>query len=109
MRSRLRTQSCAPSPSACAFATTPRPMTRRLNTLALTGLSLVMGLALWEWAVRDISRVVFAPPSAVLTRLAMDIASGVLPLALLGSLATLAVGFLLAVALAMPLGFLIGR
>src|SRR5207245_6295444 len=69
----------------------------------------VMGLALWEWAVRDISRVVFAPPSAVLVRLATDIASGVLPLALLGSLATLAAGFLLAVALAMPLGFLIGR
>ena len=84
-------------------------MTRRRNTLALTGLSLVMGLALWEWAVRDISRVVFAPPSAVLVRLATDIASGVLPLALLGSLATLATGFLLAVALAMPLGFLIGR
>ena len=84
-------------------------MMRRVNMFALTGLSLLTGLVLWEFAARDISRVVFAPPSAVLTRLAADIASGVLPLALLGSLATLAVGFLLAVVLALPLGFAIGR
>ena len=84
-------------------------MTRSVNTFALTGVSLLVGLLLWEFAARDVSRVVFAPPSAVLTRLAADFVSGVLPLALLDSLATLAVGFLLAVVVALPLGFAIGR
>jgi len=46
---------------------------RRVNALALSGLSLLTGLVLWEFAARDISRVVFAPPSAVLARLAKDI------------------------------------
>ena len=84
-------------------------MKRGLNTLAVSGLSLATGLVLWQIAAIDVQRVVFAPPSAVLARLAADTVSGVLPLALIGSLAHLAVGFLLAVALALPLGFAIGR
>lgn len=84
-------------------------MIRSVNALALTGLSLLTGLLLWEFAARDVSRVVFAPPSAVLTRLAADLVTGVLPVALLSSLGTLAAGFLLAVVLALPLGFAIGR
>lgn len=84
-------------------------MIRGASALALTGLSLITGLVLWELAARDVSRVVFAPPSAVLVRLGADIVSGVLPLALRGSLTHLAVGFVLAVALALPLGFAIGR
>ena len=84
-------------------------MIRGASAFALTGLSLFMGLVLWEFAAHDVSRVVFAPPSAVLVRLGADIVSGVLPLALLGSLAHLTVGFLLAVVLALPLGFAIGR
>jgi len=82
---------------------------RRLSTLALTGASLAAGLLLWELAAHDVQKVVFAPPSAVLVRLGADIVSGVLPAALLGSLAQLAVGFALAVLLALPLGFAIGR
>ena len=84
-------------------------MTRGANTLALTGASLAGGLLLWEFAARDVQRVVFAPPSAVLARFVTDIVSGLLPMALLGSLAHLAAGFLLAVALALPLGFAVGR
>ncbi len=71
--------------------------------------SLLGGFLVWEFAAHGVSNAVFAPPSAVLVRLATDMASGTLPLALLGSLAHLAVGFALAVAVALPLGFAIGR
>jgi len=84
-------------------------MRRGATTLALTAASLATGLLLWEFAARDVQRVVFAPPSAVLARLGTDIASGVLPMALLGSLGHLVVGFALAVAFALPLGFAVGR
>jgi ABC-type nitrate/sulfonate/bicarbonate transport system permease component len=84
-------------------------MTRRWNAPALALVSLATGLLLWEAAARDVQRVVFAPPSAVLTRLATDTLSGQLPIALLGSLAHLTIGYVLAVALALPLGFAIGR
>jgi ABC-type nitrate/sulfonate/bicarbonate transport system permease component len=77
--------------------------------LALTAASILTGLALWQWAAHDISRVIFAPPTAVLARLASDLASGALTAALAGSLGTLALGFLLAVAVGVPLGFAIGR
>jgi len=82
---------------------------RGLSTFAISSLSLGTGLVLWQFAAQDVSRAVFAPPTVVLARLATDTVSGVLPLALLGSLAHLALGFLLAVALALPLGFAIGR
>ncbi len=82
---------------------------RHLHPAVLTAISLIIGLALWELAAHDVQRVVFAPPSAVLARLATDTVSGVLPLALLGSLRHLALGFALSVAVALPLGFAIGR
>jgi len=84
-------------------------MTQRTRMLALTAASILAGLALWQWAARDISRVIFAPPTAVLARLLSDLTSGALIAALAGSLGTLALGFLLAVAVGVPLGFAIGR
>lgn len=84
-------------------------MTRAAYTVPLTAASLFGGLVLWEIAAHGVSGVIFAPPSAVLARLGRDTASGVLPLALAGSLAHLMAGFLLALALALPLGFAIGR
>ncbi len=84
-------------------------MKRRLHSLALTLASLIGGLALWEFAARGVSNVMFAPPSAVFAHLGAGFVSGQLPLALAGSLAQLAVAFGLAVVLAVPLGFLIGR
>jgi ABC-type nitrate/sulfonate/bicarbonate transport system permease component len=80
-----------------------------LHSLALTLISLIGGLLLWQFAARGMSKVVFAPPSAVLLRLAVDLLSGRLLGPLAGSLAQLVVGFGLAVAVAIPLGFLIGR
>ena len=79
------------------------------RALGLTTLSIVLGLLLWQWAAWDVSRVVFAPPSAVLARLASGLASGVLLKALADSLVTLVLGFALAVAIGLPLGFAIGR
>lgn len=84
-------------------------MKRALGIAPLMAASLVGGFALWEIAAQGVSGVIFAPPSAVLARLGKDIASGVLPMALIGSLAHLVVGFALAVAVALPLGFAIGR
>jgi len=80
-----------------------------VRALGLTVLSIALGLLLWQWAAWDVSRVVFAPPSAVLARLAADVASGVLLKALVDSLVTLALGFGLAVVIGLPLGFAIGR
>ena len=82
---------------------------RNRSALPMTALSLAAGLALWQVAATGVSGVIFAPPSAVLVRLVQDFSSSAVPLALLGSLAELAVGFLLAVVVAIPLGFAIGR
>jgi ABC-type nitrate/sulfonate/bicarbonate transport system permease component len=82
---------------------------RRLHSAGLTVLSIAAGLLIWEIAAHDVPRVVFAPPSAVLKRLAADTISGTLPAALLASLGHLTLGYLLAVAVAIPLGFAIGR
>lgn len=84
-------------------------MKARLTVIALTAASLVGGLLLWELATQGVSGVMFAPPSAVLARLGADLASGKLVWALAGSLAHLAIGFLLALAIALPLGFAVGR
>jgi ABC-type nitrate/sulfonate/bicarbonate transport system permease component len=84
-------------------------VTRAARTFGFAMLSIATGLVLWEWAARDVPRAVFSPPSAVLARLGIDIVNGTLPLALLHSLVHLAVGFLLALAIAIPLGFAVGR
>jgi ABC-type nitrate/sulfonate/bicarbonate transport system permease component len=77
--------------------------------LALTLVSIAGGFALWELAAHGASGVVFAPPSAVLSRLVHDVSSSPVPAALLASLLELAIGLGLAVAIAFPLGFAIGR
>ena len=79
------------------------------RALGLTTLSIALGLLLWQWAAWDVSRVVFAPPSAVLARLGSGLASGALLKALADSLVTLVIGFALAVVIGLPLGFAIGR
>jgi ABC-type nitrate/sulfonate/bicarbonate transport system permease component len=84
-------------------------MTAHLRSLALTLVSLIGGLLLWEAAAKGVSNAMFAPPSSVLVRLAVDLESGKLLWALAGSLEQLVVGFALAVVLALPLGFAIGR
>src|SRR5215472_8063962 len=82
---------------------------RAYRTGLLYALSLAAGLLLWELAARSVSGLILAPPSRVGARLAEGMVSGELPLALAGSLTTLVVGYLAAVAVGLPLGFLIGR
>ncbi len=97
---------------AVAFpATAPRFDLRAVlsSSQALYAFSILIGLLIWELTSRGVSHLVLAPPSAVFLRLAEGIASGVLPLALLHSLGALLVGYAIAIAIAVPLGFLMGR
>lgn len=71
--------------------------------------SILGGLLLWEWATSGVSRILVAPPSAVLLRLYQGFASGALGEAFLNSLGHLALGYAIAFAIALPLGTLMGR
>lgn len=79
----------------------------RTGTLYL--LSILAGLLLWEVVAAQFSKVVLSPPTAVLHHLAANIRSGLLPTLLVQSLGHAALGFVLATAVAIPLGFLMGR
>lgn len=82
----------------------------RLNQpLVLYPVSILLGLVAWEAAARIVPKALFAPPSAVLTRLAAMTADGSLPAALFGSLQHMVVGYVLAVLLAIPVGIIVGR
>ncbi len=72
-------------------------------------LSIVAGLVLWELGAQGLPKAVLAPPSAVAVRLAEGVVSGVYPLAFAAALAHLVLGYALAVAVAVPLGVLMGR
>jgi ABC-type nitrate/sulfonate/bicarbonate transport system permease component len=77
--------------------------------LVLYPVSIVLGLCVWEAVARAVPKGLFAPPSAVLGRLAAMTADGSLPLALLGSVQHMVAGYLLAVLVAIPVGILVGR
>jgi NitT/TauT family transport system permease protein len=71
--------------------------------------SIVAGLTVWELAGRLLSGALLAPPSLVLVRFAGGIADGSLPLAFASSIQHMTLGYLLAVAVATPLGIALGR
>jgi NitT/TauT family transport system permease protein len=81
----------------------------RHKTTILYVMSILAGLVVWELVAAQFSKVVLSPPSAVLWHLYVNTRSLVLPLLLLQSLGHAALGFLLATAVAIPLGFLMGR
>ena len=81
----------------------------RERPLLLYPISIVLGLFVWEAAARALPKALFAPPSAVLGRLAAMTADGSLPLALLGAIQHMLVGYLLAVVVAIPVCILVGR
>ncbi len=81
----------------------------RYKTGVLYGLSLLGGLVLWELVAAGFSKVVLSPPTAVVQHLIANIRSGLLPALLVQSLGHAALGFVLATAVAVPLGFLMGR
>ena len=77
--------------------------------LVLYPVSIVLGLLIWEGIARAVPKALFAPPSAVLGRLAAMTLDGSLPLALLGSVQHMLAGYLLAVLVAVPVGIIVGR
>ena len=77
--------------------------------LVLYPVSIVLGLCVWEAFAQVIPRALFAPPSAVLGRLAAMTVDGSLPTALLGSIQHMLAGYLLAALLAIPVGIVVGR
>jgi ABC-type nitrate/sulfonate/bicarbonate transport system permease component len=74
--------------------------------LVLYPISIVLGLCVWEAIARALPKALFAPPSAVLGRLAAMTADGSLPTALLGAVQHMLVGYLLAVLVAIPLALI---
>lgn len=79
------------------------------GTRALYVVSFLFGLAGWEFVGRILPRVVFASPSRVAVKLFEGFANGTIPSAFANSIQHFALGFLIAFAIALPLGILIGR
>jgi len=72
-------------------------------------LSFLFGLVVWEVIASQIPDVIFASPSAVFTHLAEATISGDLPSRFANSLQHMLAGLVLALLVAIPLGFLMGR
>ncbi len=81
----------------------------RLKSAALYALSLAGGLVVWEVVASRFSRVVLSPPTAVAWHLFVHTRSLELPGLLFQSLGPALLGYVLAVLVALPLGFLMGR
>ncbi|HEY9212322.1 MAG TPA: ABC transporter permease [Ancylobacter sp.] len=71
--------------------------------------SIAGGLVIWQIVAQGYSSFVLAPPLGVLERLWEMCVSGELPLALVGSLRHMVLGFAIACLIAIPLGMLMGR
>ncbi len=78
----------------------------RWTTVAV---SVLAGVALWEFGTRGISPAVISPFSATMLRLIEMIQTGELSSGVLGSLVLFLTGFGIAVATALPLGLLLAR
>jgi ABC-type nitrate/sulfonate/bicarbonate transport system permease component len=71
--------------------------------------SIITGLLVWELCARALPRSILAPLPDIAASLAGDIVTGALPAAFVRSIGHLLLGYALAVAVALPLGFLMGR
>lgn len=80
-----------------------------IRTRYIALLSIAAGLVGWEAIGRLSPPVLFSPASAAFAYLWHQTATLALPAAIGGSLVTLATGFALAVVVALPLGFAMGR
>lgn len=80
-----------------------------IGTRFIAVLSVVAGLAVWELIGRLSPPVLFSPASAAFSYLWHQTVTMALPVAIGGSLATLAAGFALSAVVALPVGFAMGR
>ena len=81
----------------------------RHKTPVLYGLSLLGGLIAWELIAAQFSKFVLSPPTAVARHLYIHSVNLELPRLLWYSLGHTLLGYALALAVAVPLGFLMGR
>lgn len=72
-------------------------------------LSFLFGAIVWELVARQLPGVIFAPPTAVLAHFIGATVSGELPSLFVNSLAHMTIGYVLGVAVAIPIGFWMGR
>ena len=94
---------------AAAPAAESGPRAAGLPRWAITTLSLVVAVALWEWFGRDINPVFGSYPSAIAVAFWELTVSGQLGTALAQSLQPFVVGYGLAIVLGVPVGLVIGR
>jgi NitT/TauT family transport system permease protein len=85
------------------------PLLKRVPNLAISLVSLVIVIAVWETFGRGVNPIFASYPSAILAAAQRMIASGVIFSAFLDSMQPLIVGYLLAVVAGIPLGLLVGR
>jgi ABC-type nitrate/sulfonate/bicarbonate transport system permease component len=93
--------------SRAAAAT--RRRNERIFAWSVRLLSLLVVLAAWEVFGRRANKALFAPPSAVLAAATEMVSSGELWHYLAGSLQVLAIGFVISLAVGIPLGIAIAR
>jgi len=86
-----------------------RTIALRFRTGFLYLLSILIGLLLWELIAGQFSKVVLSPPTTVARHLYAHTRSLLLPRLVLQSLGHAILGYALATAVAMPLGFVMGR
>jgi ABC-type nitrate/sulfonate/bicarbonate transport system permease component len=96
-----------PTTAAARVATKPSWNSRRAHALSL--LSILVVLAIWQLAATQVSDLILPPPSAVLARIAELAFFARLSTALSQSLVQLGLGFALTLVVAIPLGVVIGR
>ena len=84
-------------------------LTEKSRPYILFPLSIFLGFFAWEIAGRSLSGALLAPPSAVLLRFMEMVADGSLPLAFASSVQHMALGYALALLIAVPLGIALGR
>jgi len=97
----------APTTAATRVAAKPSWNSRRAH--ALSFLSILVVLAIWQLAATQVSDLILPPPSAVLARVAEPAFFARLSTALAQSLVQLGLGFGLTLVVAIPLGVVIGR
>lgn len=82
-----------------------KPLDSRLVYL----ISFLGGLLVWQLFASALPGAIFASPIQVAQKLAAGFADGTIPLAFAGSLQQFVIGFAIAFAIALPVGFLMGR